>query len=416
MSPEARWSYSGGGYVIIRQILEDVTGQPFAELARKSVLAPMGMTRSTFEQPLPAARLSDAAWPHGRDGQPLKGGAHVYPEETPDGLWTTPTDLARFALQIQASSQGLVNKALTEPIMREMLEQGGLADWGLGWGLGGTSDYPYFWHSGSNAGFKSMLFAYDRGDGVVVMTNSDSGEKLASELVRTIACEYGWPDFRPQQIEPIPLPSRQLDRLTGRYQLGRYSSMTITREGDRLFALMADRPTFRIYPKSETQWFAIDPDGFTPNPNIQISFQIAGSGVASGLVIRRAEFDTIAPRLSDAEVDEIKDTLAARVKSQMEDPGSKLALRRYIEELAGRQPDYAQMSPAAAYTTRLILLNFAAQITRLGALQSLTFTGVSAKGENEFIASFENGTAMASILRAADGKIESVLLSSPFFM
>jgi hypothetical protein len=300
--------------------------------------------------------------------------------------------------------------------MREMLEQGGLANWGLGWGLGGTSDSPYFWHSGSNAGFKSMLFAYDRGDGVVVMTNSDSGEKLASELVRTIAYEYGWPDFRPVQVDPLPLPSRQLDRLTGRYRLGRYSSMTITREGDRLFALLADRPSFRIYPKSETRWFAIDPDGFTPNPDIQISFQIADRGVASGLVIRQAEFDTIAPRLSDAEAGEIKDALAARVKSQLEDPGSQLALRRYIEALSAGHPDYAQMSAGAAYTTRLILLNFAAQITRLGALQSLTFKGVSAQGENQFIASFENGTGTASILRAADGEIESVLLSSPFFM
>jgi CubicO group peptidase (beta-lactamase class C family) len=414
--PGTLWRYSGGGYVIIRQTLEDVTGQPFAELARKTVLAPLGMTHSTFEQPLPAAQLNDAASPYAGDGQPVKGGAHVYPEVTPDGLWTTPTDLARFALAIQASLEGRSNAILSQSVAHEMLEPGGLADWGLGWGLGGTSGHAFFWHSGSNAGFKSMLFAYRDGEGAVVMTNSDSGEKLASDLVRTIAYEYEWPDFGPEQIAPVPLVPQLLDRLSGRYRLGRFSILTITHQGDRLFAVTADRPKFRIYPKSKSEWFAVDPDGFTPNPDVQISFHMTGPDAVSGLVIRQKDADIAAPRLNDVDADKIEAELAARVKSQKEAPGSEEAMRRYIEELAKGQPDYTQMSPQAAYITRLILLNFAAEISKLGALQSLTFKDVSASGENEFVAKFDNGMAQAQILCAEEGKIESVLLMSPAFM
>ena len=203
-TPSVLWRYSGGGYVVIRKALETVSGLPFAELARRAVLAPAAMTHSSFDQPLARAAMANAAWPYGADGQPLKEGAHVYPEVTPDGLWTTPSDLARLALRVQASLGGSGDGALAPATAKEMLEAGGLADWGMGWGLGGAGDTRYFWHSGSNAGFKSMLFAYRNGEGVVIMTNSDTGERLAADLARTIAYEYGWPDFRPFEIKAGP--------------------------------------------------------------------------------------------------------------------------------------------------------------------------------------------------------------------
>ena len=172
-APGVLWRYSGGGYVVIRRALEDVSGLPFAELARRIVLAPAGMTHSTFAQPLPAEQMKGAAWPYGADGQPLKEGPHVYPEVTPDGLWTTPTDLARLALLVQQALGGAPNGVLAPAGARAMLDPGGLANWGLGWGLGGPAGTRYFWHSGSNAGYKSMLFAYAAGEGVAIMTNAE---------------------------------------------------------------------------------------------------------------------------------------------------------------------------------------------------------------------------------------------------
>jgi hypothetical protein len=58
---------------------------------------------------------------------------------------------------------------------------------------------PYFTHGGANEGFQCDLVAYESGDGVVIMTNSDSGGQLATEILRTIAHEYGWPDFQPAE-------------------------------------------------------------------------------------------------------------------------------------------------------------------------------------------------------------------------
>jgi CubicO group peptidase (beta-lactamase class C family) len=88
--PGTVWTYSGGGYVVTQQLLQDVTGQPFPKLMRDSVLDPIGMTKSTYEQPLPASRMAEVSIPYQAEGQPVRGGPHVYPEMAPAGLWTTP--------------------------------------------------------------------------------------------------------------------------------------------------------------------------------------------------------------------------------------------------------------------------------------------------------------------------------------
>ncbi len=413
-TPGALWRYSGGGYVVIRKALETVTGLPFAELARRTVLAPAGMTHSSFDQPLANAAMANAAWPYGPDGQPLKEGAHVYPEVTPDGLWTTPTDLARLVLQVQTSLGGNDDGELAQATAQQMLEPGGLADWGMGWGLGGSGDTRYFWHSGSNAGFKSMLFAYRDGEGLVIMTNSDAGERLAVELARTIAYEYGWPDFRPFEIKAVPLEARQLDSLVGRFRIGRYALLSISRQGDKLFAETPDRPSFRIYPRSASDWFAISPDGFTPNPNVQLAFRTTSGGAAS-VALRMDGYHTLAPRLDDAEARAIASALATHIAAKTAAPGSETALRRYIAQLQSGHPDYDTLAPGAAYISRLMLLNFANGITGLGKLQQLEFTGVGANGADRFGVTFEHGAAKAQILLDEDGRIELVLLASPAF-
>jgi CubicO group peptidase (beta-lactamase class C family) len=103
--PGTSWQYSGGGYTVMEQMLEDVTGRPFEEVARERVLEPAGMTRSTYAQPLPEDRWAEAARAHRADGSEVAGEWHSYPEQAAAGLWTTPTELLLLSRHLRGSSR-----------------------------------------------------------------------------------------------------------------------------------------------------------------------------------------------------------------------------------------------------------------------------------------------------------------------
>ena len=189
--PGTLWRYSGGGYEVMQQLVMDVTGKPFPQLARELVLGPLGMSRSTYEQPLPSRFEGNAASAHHADGAAIPGKWHTYPEMTAAGLWTTPSDLLRVVRELQIG--GHVLKPETQ---RQMLTKV-LGDYGLGLALAETGGQKSFSHGGSNAGFQCMMFGYvEGGRGAVVMTNGDRGGALAAEILRSIAAEYGWPDYQ----------------------------------------------------------------------------------------------------------------------------------------------------------------------------------------------------------------------------
>jgi CubicO group peptidase (beta-lactamase class C family) len=177
---------------------------PFPKLLHDSVLAPIGMSLSTYEQPLQASRKAEAATPYRGNGDAVPGGAHTYPEMAAAGLWTTPSDLARYAIEVQQALAGKSNRVISAATARQMLTPG-KNNWGLGPMTGGSREKPYFGHSGSDEGFESNLIAYNSGNGAVIMTNGQNGAQLAVEIMATISRSYGWPDFKPVLITRIEL-------------------------------------------------------------------------------------------------------------------------------------------------------------------------------------------------------------------
>lgn len=177
--------------------MRDVSGQSFEDFMREHVLLPAGMTESTFQQALPLALAARAATGTNGQGETLPGKWRVYPELAPDGLWTTPSDLARFALEIARSAKDSSNHVLSQASVREMLtvqcrdDPGGGT--GLGFGLGYQNQPTIFLHNGSNAGFQSVLMMNpDSGWGYVAMGNSDNFEPVNRAVLQTLSIRYGW--------------------------------------------------------------------------------------------------------------------------------------------------------------------------------------------------------------------------------
>jgi len=189
--PGTRFQFSGGGYVILQVLMTDVSHRDFASLADELVLRPAGMFSSTFEQPLPDELRPHAAVGHLANGVPLKGSWHTLPEQAAGGLWTTPRDLATFMIELWRSYHGRSNKLLSQKLAREMLTKQ-IEDFGLGFSLPSSGVFR-FQHSGGNAGYRCfMVLSVESPDGVVLMTNSDSGEQLIWEVFEAIAQAYGW--------------------------------------------------------------------------------------------------------------------------------------------------------------------------------------------------------------------------------
>jgi CubicO group peptidase (beta-lactamase class C family) len=235
--PGAIWRYAGGGTTIEQLILTEVTGEPFPVLMKRLVLDPAGMTHSTYEQPLPEARWAEAARGYRSDGSMIKGRWHTYPEMGAAGLWTTPTDLAKWALAIAAAHAGADTTLLPRAMAEQMLTvQKG--SFGIGPSVEGTGRAFRFGHGGANEGYRANLTYYsEAGVGLAVMTNSDVGDDLSSELQNAIAAEYAWPDFAPTRIRAVVRDSASLAPYVGMYNLSFNNQtfpLTVTLDGGTL--------------------------------------------------------------------------------------------------------------------------------------------------------------------------------------
>jgi CubicO group peptidase (beta-lactamase class C family) len=181
-TPGAIWRYSGGGFTVMQQMVVDVTGQPFPQYLQTTVLGPVGMASSSFEQPPPNARAKLTAAGYYADGSAVRGRWHVYPEMAAAGLWTTPTDLAKFAIEIQETLAGHGHGVVSPGMARQFVtEQKGGS--GLGVGVQGTGHNLRFSHGGRDEGFDALLEAgAETGDGVAIMINANDNSRLMGRI------------------------------------------------------------------------------------------------------------------------------------------------------------------------------------------------------------------------------------------
>jgi CubicO group peptidase (beta-lactamase class C family) len=268
--------YSGGGFTVMQQVVSDVTGKPFAEYMSAAVLKPVGMTLSTYQQPLPPDRAAQTASGHYADRMAVPGKWHVYPEMAAAGLWTTATDLAKFAVEIQRSLSGKSRAVLSQATTRQMVTMES-NDYGLGLAIRGTGAARTFGHNGRDAGFDALMLAFvESGQGLVVMINANDNSGMMNRITEFVAKKYAWP---PRSAEaPVAAarfkPTIALDTVTGRYELSNNNMVTLTARGDSLFT------DVNGLPDEEFVFLGDDRFGSTDR---NVSFRIARN--ASGDVI-----------------------------------------------------------------------------------------------------------------------------------
>lgn len=192
-APMTGYKYSGGAVTIQELALTDALGKAFPVIMRETVFGPIGMVNSTYEQPLPPKLRSAASHAHDQSGQAGDAPWRVHPEHAAAGLWTTPTDLAKFAIEVQQALAGRSTKILSRATAQEMVTPVGVGPFAVGFTVAKIGEGWYFSHGGSNWGFRCDLIAHrSKGYGVVIMTNGDNGGRVIAALREKISRESAW--------------------------------------------------------------------------------------------------------------------------------------------------------------------------------------------------------------------------------
>ena len=250
--------YSGAGYTLTEIILQKVFKKSFEELMNYWVLKGNSMTQSTFSQSLTPEQQARTASGHDSSGQTVKGGWRIHPEQAAAGLWSTPTDLAKFAIEISNAYHGK-SKALTQRSARELLspvlEDKDLSDSfggqpAITFVVNGEGDEFMFSHGGGNVGYRSYLVMYpNTGKGAVFMANSDAGYGVGMEMLRSVSRIYDWPNFKSREVNRRVINKQSQTQLIGVYHFESGWQAKIVSSG-QASGIAIEFPNGDLYPLS----------------------------------------------------------------------------------------------------------------------------------------------------------------------
>ena len=399
----SQYEYSNLGVGLLGHVLSLLAGMSYEALVRARICDPLGLkdTRVTLT-PEMKARLS------------IGHNAGLAPVEN----WDVPTlagagalrSTANDMLTFLAANLGFVKTPLAQDMADEVSvrRSTGAPDMEIAyaWHIQTKDGNSIIWHNGGTGGYRSYM-GYDPKArvGVVVLANisrpqgeDDIGRHLLNASYPLLKVE------EPTERKQITLDTKTFDRYVGQYQLGPNAIITMSREGDRFYTQLTGQPKFEVFAESERKLFLKVVDA-------QFTFGVDTQGAATQVTLHQNGRDIVAKRMNDAYIQRAAEEFAAiakRFKDQTQSPGTEAALRRNIEELQRVEPNYDQMSPQLADITRQQLPQLKSTMAQLGALQSVTFTGVGPGGADIYQVKFEHGTTEWRIMLGTDGKAVSI--------
>ena len=398
----SQYEYSNLGVGLLGHVLSLRAGMNYEALVRTRVCDPLGLkdTRITLT-PEMKARLavghSSGLDPVQNWDLPTLAGAGA--------LRSTANDMLTFL----AANLGFVKTPLAPDMADEVSVRrsaGSHMEIAYAWHIQTEDGSSIIWHNGGTGGYRTYM-GYDPKArvGVVVLANistpageDDIGRHLLNASYPLMKIEA------PVEHKPITLDPTTLDRYVGQYRLGPNAIMTMSRDGDHFYTQLTGQPKFEVFAESARKFFLKVVDA-------QLTFDVDAQGAATQLTLHQNGRDISAKRMDHADLKRAAEETAAiakRFKDQTQSPGTEAALRRNIEELQRGEPNYDRMSPALADLTRQQLPQLKATMAQLGALQSVTFTGVGQGGADIYQVKFEHGTTEWRIMLGADGRAVSI--------
>jgi CubicO group peptidase (beta-lactamase class C family) len=316
-------------------------------------------------------------------------------------LRSSANDLLKFLSAMMGYT-----KTLLAPAMKAMLSVhrptgAPFIDTALGWNIDTRGGNEIIWKNGGTGGYRTFIgYAPHSGVGIVALSNASTGPGADDIGLHLIDARYPLevPEGAPRETK---VESNRLDDYVGHYEMAPNAVISVTREGEQLYAQLTGQPRAAIYGKSDREFFYKIVDA-------QLIFQVGADGKTTGVVLHQNGRDQAAKRIDDAEVKSLEDALSRKFKDQTAYAGSESATRRLIDELQRSSVDYGQFTPEFALLARENETRSLAYIKSFGALQTLSFKGVGPGGADIYELKFDNALVDWRIVMAADGKIAGV--------
>jgi Domain of unknown function (DUF3471) len=230
---------------------------------------------------------------------------------------------------------------------------------------------------------------------------ADNGNNPSQQTIDALQYEQAKPRTA------APYNPTDFDKFVGYYQLAPGMLFHITRDGSHYMAQLTGQPAGEIYPDSAGEFFS----KLVP---AQLTFDQKADGTVTGLVLHQGGRMQPAKRVDAAVAEQFEAALAARIQSNKPSPGTEAAVRHQLESLVKGEADYSAMVPGLAAMARQQAPGIAQGFSQLGALESLTFKGVSPQGLDTYDATFANGK-LEIIIAPLDphGKIQPPFAMQP---
>ncbi len=278
--PGEKWDYRNTNYVLLGVMIHRVTGKLYVDFLQERIFRPWGMkaTRLISETDIIPNRSSG----YEMNGGKLRNQEWVSPtfNSTADGtLYFNVLDLAKWDEALYGTS--LLKQSSLDRIWTVFVLNDGKpnpAHYGFGWGISPNNGHKLIEHGGAWQGFTCVISRFvDDGLTVVVLTNfAGARPGVISHAVAGLVN----PALQPREHKEVTVNPKLFDGYIGKYQLAPDFILTITRQGDHLFAQATGQGMFPLFPESERDFFLKVVDA-------QITFVTDSQGRARELILHQ---------------------------------------------------------------------------------------------------------------------------------
>jgi CubicO group peptidase (beta-lactamase class C family) len=282
-APGEQWAYRNTNYLLLGIMIHKVTGEPYADYLREKLFKPwyMASTRLISEKDIIPNRASGYELVAHR----LKNQDWVSPtfNSTGDGtLYFNVLDLAKWDEALYGTSllkQSSLNRIWTVfPLNSGQLNR---ADYGFGWSISNANGHKVIQHGGAWQGFTCVIQRYvDDNLTVVVLTNLAGANpgRFANKIAGLVNPALMPPP--PKQHKEAAVNPKLFVGYVGKYQISSDLTITITQEGEHLFAQPSNQPKFMLFAEGERDFFLKVVDA-------QITFVTDNQGRATELILHQ---------------------------------------------------------------------------------------------------------------------------------